>query len=128
MHSLSHISTYCLILISYLDVFVLLTCYCVRTGPGNFVCEPDEYVELVKELRNSGLIRDHWQGIRVHKNSFIGKEFVDWVVRNKQLGNTLVSLFLVHVVYLHIQQARHIEACMQKCSCVHIVLKNLKIK
>ncbi|XP_041359052.1 uncharacterized protein LOC121375589 [Gigantopelta aegis] len=57
----------------------------VDAGSGNFVCEPDEYVQLVQELRKSGLIGDHWQGIRVHHNSFVGRDFVNWVVKNKQL-------------------------------------------
>jgi len=54
--------------------------------PLDVACEPDEYSALVKDLRASGLIKDHWSGLSRHKNSFSGKQFVDWVVKTKQLG------------------------------------------
>ncbi|PVD23300.1 hypothetical protein C0Q70_16566 [Pomacea canaliculata] len=53
--------------------------------PGNFTCEQDEYAKLVVELKASGIIKDHRQGLRVHKNTFCGKEFVDWVFKTKGL-------------------------------------------
>ena len=54
--------------------------------PGEFVCEPDEYSQLVQELKKSGLIKDHRKGLKTIKKSFCGKEFVDWIVRTKDLG------------------------------------------
>lgn len=53
---------------------------------GDIVCEPDEYALLVKDLKASGLIKDHRKGVKVHKNSFSGREFVQWVIKTKQLG------------------------------------------
>ena len=50
------------------------------------MCEPDEYARLVQDLKASGLIKDHKQGLRVHKQSFKGSDFVDWVVNTKKLG------------------------------------------
>ena len=51
------------------------------------VCEPDEYHELVEQMRETGLIRDHKDGVfRVHHKSFSGKEFVQWVMHTKRLG------------------------------------------
>ncbi|XP_045158695.2 uncharacterized protein LOC123524512 isoform X2 [Mercenaria mercenaria] len=55
------------------------------SDPGDIVCEPDEYAEFVKELRNSGIIKDHRSLLRSYKNSFSGREFVDWVVKTKQV-------------------------------------------
>jgi len=47
----------------------------------------DEYAQLVKDLRASGIIKDHKTGIfQSQKNSFKGKDFVDWVVKTKELG------------------------------------------
>lgn len=47
----------------------------------------DEYAQLVKDLRASGIIKDHKTGIfQSQKNSFSGKDFVDWVVKTKELG------------------------------------------
>ena len=43
---------------------------CYILGESGFVCEPDEYAHLVQELKASGLIKDHKQGLRVHKQSF----------------------------------------------------------
>lgn len=54
--------------------------------PGDITCEPDEYAEFVKELRQSGIIKDHGSLLRKYKNSFSGKEFVDWVVKTKEVG------------------------------------------
>ncbi|XP_071117898.1 uncharacterized protein [Haliotis cracherodii] len=73
---------------------------------GDFTCEPDEYARLVQELRQSGLIADHRQGLTVHKKSFMGKEFVDWVVKNKgldreravEMGQQLVEKHFSHQV------------------------------
>lgn len=53
--------------------------------PGDIQCELDEYAQLVKELRESGIIKDHRVFLKNHKNSFSGKEFVDWVVKTKEL-------------------------------------------
>ena len=53
---------------------------------ADFACEPDEYAALVQELKESGLIKDHRRGLTVYKKSFTGKEFVNWIVKNKQLG------------------------------------------
>ncbi|KAL4235616.1 hypothetical protein ACF0H5_004011 [Mactra antiquata] len=57
----------------------------VSSDIGDIECEPDEYAALVKDLRKSGLIRDHRSVFKTYKNSFIGKEFVDWVVKTKEL-------------------------------------------
>lgn len=61
------------------------------TDVGDFACEPDEYAVLVKNLRASGLIKDHRRLLLVHKNTFVGKEFVDWIVKTKGLGKLLVG-------------------------------------
>ncbi|XP_006819587.1 uncharacterized protein LOC102804375 [Saccoglossus kowalevskii] len=54
-------------------------------GNLDFTCELDEYALLVRDLKASGLIKDHRSGLRVHKQSFIGKEFVDWMVQTKRV-------------------------------------------
>ncbi|XP_066914588.1 uncharacterized protein [Clytia hemisphaerica] len=50
-----------------------------------FHCELDEYAELTKELRDSGIVGDHWKNLKNYKNSFVGKEAVDWLVKYKNL-------------------------------------------
>ncbi|KAK6188137.1 hypothetical protein SNE40_004387 [Patella caerulea] len=55
---------------------------------GDIICDPDEYAKIVQDLKESGLIKDHRQGIKTHKNSFCGKEFVDWVVKTKGLDRS----------------------------------------
>ncbi|XP_064626576.1 uncharacterized protein LOC135487119 [Lineus longissimus] len=52
---------------------------------SEFKCEPDEYAALVHDLRQSGLIKNHRQGMTTYKNSFCGKDFVNWVVKTKKL-------------------------------------------
>ena len=62
-------------------------------GDTEFTCELDECALLVRDLKSSGLIKDHRGGILTkHKNSFIGKEFVDWIVKTKQVGELFSEL------------------------------------
>lgn len=64
-------------------------------------------MKLVEQLRNSGIIKDHRTGlISRSKSSFLGKDFVDWVIREKQLdhsraiemGKQLISRSFGHAV------------------------------
>lgn len=60
------------------------------TDLSGFTCELDEYAQLVKDLRASGIIKDNRQGLlTVHKNSFSGKAFVDWIVKTKELDRSV---------------------------------------
>ena len=52
----------------------------------DFVCEPDEYAQLVEELKRSGIIKDHRSGLTTYKSSFSGKDFVTWAVKTKGFG------------------------------------------
>lgn len=53
----------------------------------DFTCELDEYAQLVKDFKAGGLIKDHRKGlIHNYKNSFVGKEAVDWLVSKKKVG------------------------------------------
>ncbi len=60
----------------------------VSLGEGNFdvVCEPDEYSSLVTEVKKSGIIKNHRKGLSSYKNSFSGKDFVDWYMKEKEKG------------------------------------------
>ncbi|XP_022089738.1 uncharacterized protein LOC110978774 isoform X2 [Acanthaster planci] len=51
----------------------------------NFTCELDECALLVKDLKESGLISDNRRGLKVYKNTFVGREFVDWIVKTKDV-------------------------------------------
>lgn len=53
----------------------------------DFTCELDEYAQLVKDFKESGLIKDRRKGlIHNYKNSFLGREAVDWLVSSKKVG------------------------------------------
>ncbi|XP_076462011.1 uncharacterized protein LOC143294531 [Babylonia areolata] len=73
---------------------------------SEFVCEPDEYSQLVEELKKSGLVKDHRQGLKTYKKTFCGKDFVDWVVRTKgldretavEMGQNLIDSHFGHHV------------------------------
>lgn len=56
---------------------------------GEFTCEPDEYAKLVQDLKTSGLIKDHSKIFSNYKRSFVGREFVDWVVKTKGLDRSV---------------------------------------
>ena len=70
------VSQQCIFLITFSD-------------PGEIKCEPDEYAQLVQDLKDSGLIKDQRKGCCTVKKSFQGKEFVDWIVKTKGLGNLI---------------------------------------
>jgi len=53
---------------------------------ADFVCEPDEYARMVSSFKDSGLIKDHRQGIFNKKKTFTGADFVDWALESLSLG------------------------------------------
>ncbi|KAK7108643.1 uncharacterized protein [Littorina saxatilis] len=69
--------------------------------PGEFTCQADEYSALVKELKNSGLIKDHRKGLTSYKKSFSGKDFVDWVVNTKGIERTVAVEMGQHLIESH---------------------------
>ena len=61
----------------------------------DFTCELDEYAQFVKDFKASGLIKDHRKGlIRNYKNSFVGKEAVDWLILTKKVGKSMLHCVL----------------------------------
>ncbi|XP_059172574.1 uncharacterized protein LOC131953421 isoform X1 [Physella acuta] len=56
--------------------------------PFNFKCEPDEYFLLVNEMKKDNLIRTNWSFLKSQKNSFSGKDFLNWVVEKKGLDES----------------------------------------
>ncbi|XP_071960579.1 uncharacterized protein [Antedon mediterranea] len=72
----------------------------------DLTCERDEYAQLVYELRLSGLITDRRKGLHTYKHTFVGKEFVDWVVKTKgvdrakavEMGQTLLEQKFGHKI------------------------------
>ncbi|XP_014791123.1 uncharacterized protein LOC106884313 [Octopus bimaculoides] len=61
---------------------------CPETDLDNFFsceinCETDEYVDLVNDLKKSGIIAYRWSGLCKFKKLFSEKDFVDWVTKTK---------------------------------------------
>lgn len=57
------------------------------------VFELDEYAELVREIRQSGLIGDHRYHLRTYKNCLVGSELVDWMVASKNMSEFVLLFF-----------------------------------
>lgn len=55
-------------------------------GSSGFTCEQDEYSELVKQIKNSGIVKDHHGFLRTYKNTFKGKDAAVWLITTKQVG------------------------------------------
>ena len=73
--------------------------FCVIGIATDFQCEPDEYALLVADLKKSGIIKDHKKLFSTVKNSFTGKAFVSWVMKEKGLGKYLIFKdLIVHVL------------------------------
>jgi hypothetical protein len=50
---------------------------------------PDDYDKLVAMMRKANLIRDNRAGpATVYKNSFLGEELINWLVREKHLSKS----------------------------------------
>ncbi|XP_069744841.1 uncharacterized protein [Narcine bancroftii] len=47
--------------------------------------ERDEFADLIVEFKQSGIIGNHWSCLKLHHNTFTGKQLVAWLVDNKNL-------------------------------------------
>lgn len=66
----------------------------------DFHCELDEYSELVKELRESGLVKDRKKGLKTYKSSFVGREVVNYLVKSKNIGEYNTALLCYEVFFM----------------------------
>ena len=89
----------------------------------------DEYFQLVLDIRGSGLIGDHRYHLRNYKNSFVGKELVDWLVANKNLSKLCGMVF----VLLYLLQLKCVCVCVCVCvsqcvsQCVFVMYNDLAL-
>lgn len=51
-----------------------------------FMCERDEYADLVQDLKHASVIGSHRRGLTVYKKSFSGEQLVDWLQKEKGMG------------------------------------------
>jgi hypothetical protein len=82
-----------------------------RGANGRRECTPDELVSICKEIQHtSQLVKSHSYHLINYKNSFVGRELVDWLVNRKSmtredailLGKDLLRRhFIHHVTYEH---------------------------
>ena len=64
-------------------------------------CELDEYAKLKEELKASGIIKDHGWLFKTQKNSFTGKDAVDWLVSSKQLTREAAVTMMADLLQHH---------------------------
>lgn len=73
-------------------------------GSSGFTCEQDEYSELVKQIKNSGIVKTNGSFLWSYKHTFKGKELVDWLISFKHVdrnaavdwGNNIVEKHFAH--------------------------------
>jgi hypothetical protein len=58
-------------------------------GSSGFTCEQDEYAELVKQIKDSGMVKSNGSFLWSYKDTFKGKELVEWLVNSKHVGKIL---------------------------------------
>ena len=56
-------------------------------GSSEFTCEQDEYAELLKQFKGSGIIKANGSFLWSYKDTFKGKELVDWLTNVKQVDD-----------------------------------------
>lgn len=54
-------------------------------GSSGFTCEQDEYAELVKQIKASGIVKSNGSFFWSYKDTFKGKELVDWLIKSKDV-------------------------------------------
>ncbi|XP_019850198.1 PREDICTED: uncharacterized protein LOC100634227 isoform X2 [Amphimedon queenslandica] len=81
-----------------------------RDSGGKRDCTPDELAALCKEIQDSSLVKTHTYHLISYKNSFVGRELVEWLMHRKSmrreealsLGKDLMKRhFIHHVTYEH---------------------------
>ena len=56
-------------------------------------CTPDELAALVREIRDSsGLVGSHTYHLVNYKNTFVGRQLVDWFIKTKGLKSKFKKL------------------------------------
>ncbi|KAK9537450.1 hypothetical protein VZT92_005065 [Zoarces viviparus] len=53
---------------------------------GEFVCERDEFADLVEDLKHGNVIAAHRRGLTVYKKSFSCDQLVDWLQKEKGMA------------------------------------------
>ncbi|KAK3738429.1 hypothetical protein QZH41_005631 [Actinostola sp. cb2023] len=77
-----------------------------KSDTFQFTCELDEYAELVKSIKDSGLVKDHRQGlIHTYKNSFVGKEVVDWLMMTRHVERDQALAMCQNLIDRHFSHA-----------------------
>ena len=55
------------------------------SGGSCLDCTPDEMAALAQEIQErSNLVKSHTYHLVKYKNSFIGRELVEWLIENKE--------------------------------------------
>ena len=52
---------------------------------GKRDCTPDELAALCKEIQDSSLVKTHTYHLISYKNSFVGRELVEWLMHRKSM-------------------------------------------
>ena len=52
---------------------------------GKRDCTPDELAALCKEIQDSPLVKTHTYHLISYKNSFVGRELVEWLMQRKSM-------------------------------------------
>ncbi|XP_030845992.1 uncharacterized protein LOC593247 [Strongylocentrotus purpuratus] len=63
-----------------------------KIGDMDFTCELDEHAVLIRDLKMSGIIKDHRKGLTTHKNTFQANQFVDWLVKEKSFDDRATGI------------------------------------
>jgi hypothetical protein len=58
-------------------------------GSSGFTCEQDEYAEMVKQIKGSGIVKTNGSFLWSYKDTFKGKELADWLINSKYVGKIL---------------------------------------
>ena len=65
-------------------------------GSSEFTCEQDEYSELLKQFKDSEIIKTNGSFLWSYKDTFKGKELVDWLTSAKQIDGKIFETILIN--------------------------------
>ena len=70
---------------------------CNFVAHGKKECTPDELAVVCRDIQESSkLVRSHIYHLVIYKNSFVGRELVNWLVSSKSM-----CMFITHTQWMN---------------------------
>lgn len=66
------------------DIVIVILVIGGGYGSSGFTCEEDELAQVAKQIKDSGIVKNNGSFLWSYKDTFKGKEFVDWWINSTE--------------------------------------------